>query len=1468
MKYPDFELGRWLLVALVVLFCGGCSGCDEDVSKNKNNRIVDVGDVLTDSDDQDSDPSDAQSDSDTGPFVNPCGGDLQLFPVGSNLGPDSPCGACNDGRIVCNGLNAVHCLGASQANACGGCGTLTGTLGQSCGACSDGELACTGLTLSCQNASLNNACGGCAGLAGEPDTACTRGALSDGLWSCINTDEVACIGEDENNCGGQEELSANPGEACGQCAQGAVVCDGFEDVRCEGEQAGVNACGGCMALLEQPGDACGACEGEWMCDGENDVICFDPDRNVCGGCTELEDHPIGEECEDEGVFSCAGLDEIVCSGSNACGGTAVLDATPGDSCGACGDGHVVCASLNLTSCIDARELNACGGCLVLSQQPGDACGEGEVWQCDDENELVCDVDPNLNACGGLDDLATEPGTACGPCNLDTFVCASLESTSCNGATVCPELTFVTEAATDIEAYAATLNATVSVLGLAPIIDHGFCWSTEEEPSLDDADCQQLGELDQATAFDLFVETLLPGRTYYVRAFLADADAYYYGNEIAFVTAAPAPTDVDATRDSSASVWITWTGIDGATGYIVYRDGVAIGQLGDEADSLEDDAAGAPGVPSAPTALSATKGVSSEVVELSWSASSVQNGQSYEYTVVATYPALSSEPSDAATGYREALAVGGYDVYRDGALLESVLVTSHTDTTASRAGVPSTPGNVTATQGTSTAHVTVSWSASTADAGTSHTYTVRAFNDAGSGAASGSDSGFLAGYGVDGYQIEINGNGSWIALGNALSYTDTAAPAATLSAVTLGASKGTSALHVVLSATGGEASAGSSVSYRVVSVNDAGLSTASSAAMGHRGVGTRAFSWDRSSTDAPSGFVRLVDTAVPTYNDATAPATGAGRYYRVTVSAAGALSQSSGSDRGFRAALPTVTTNSVDSVQAKSARAFGTITVLGAPNPTAHGFCWSTVAVPNTADCESLGASSSTDEFSALVSDLDAATTYYVRAFATTAAGTSYGENISFTTLSAVPTGLRFVTHPASAAAGASLGGVGVEVIDADGDRVSDSAASITLSITTNPAGDGVLSGTLTRQANAGLASFPGLSINRAAVGYRLGAASGALATATSNSFDISAAAPVAANSNITGTNGLADGVTAASITITLVDTYGNPVAGVVPTFSATGGGNAYGSCSATNALGVATCEMTSTQAGPKALSIATPLVKLGATISFFADSVCDPAGTLFGGGAGTIYDPFTICTAAQLNRIGLAGNAQYWNSHFKLLADINMNNVTYNRIGTGTTPFSGVFDGNFRRISNLSIPGGAENSAMFTDSTGTIRQIGLLNYIAGGGGRTAGLVGLNKGLIENSFVTGSFSSNGTGGGLVGRNEGTIRNCFSSGTASNSGNGAVGGLVGRNVAGSITNSYATNVVLGNGNVGGLVGANSATVTDSYWNVTTGSATSSGGTPLTTAQMGETSSFNASWIFAPAANHIWVMPFGGPPRLWWQ
>jgi filamentous hemagglutinin family protein len=266
------------------------------------------------------------------------------------------------------------------------------------------------------------------------------------------------------------------------------------------------------------------------------------------------------------------------------------------------------------------------------------------------------------------------------------------------------------------------------------------------------------------------------------------------------------------------------------------------------------------------------------------------------------------------------------------------------------------------------------------------------------------------------------------------------------------------------------------------------------------------------------------------------------------------------------------------------------------------------------------------------------------------------------------------------------------------------------------------------------------------------------------------------------------------------------------------------------------------------------------------------------GGTLTAYMLVNNVTDLQAISLNLAGT-------YALGCDIDASATSSWNSGAGFAPlgtssssyFSGICDGGGHTISGLTITKTAatSNVGLFGYSTGTIRNVGLLDVNITGGDDVGGLVGLNRGSLTNCYTTGAVSGKGAFvGGLAGVNlGGTIINTYSTATVTATAatcTGYVGGLVGYNYnGGSIATSYSTGTVNGISNVGGLVGENGknatitgcysigkvtgsgsyvaglvgyngATITNCFWDTTTSGKTrgtygsSSGATGLTTLQ----------------------------------
>jgi len=200
-------------------------------------------------------------------------------------------------------------------------------------------------------------------------------------------------------------------------------------------------------------------------------------------------------------------------------------------------------------------------------------------------------------------------------------------------------------------------------------------------------------------------------------------------------------------------------------------------------------------------------------------------------------------------------------------------------------------------------------------------------------------------------------------------------------------------------------------------------------------------------------------------------------------------------------------------------------------------------------------------------------------------------------------------------------------------------------------------------------------------------------------------------------------------------------------------------------------------------------------------------------GDGSQGNPFQINTPAQMDEIGQ--HPEDWDKCFILTADIDLSGYTgtaFHIIGTDyDNPFTGVFDGNDHTISNFTYSStGVSFIGLFGYvGSGEIKNLGLqnVNVDGGTGWNVGGLVGLNEyGTVSNCYATGNVSGDKRVGGLLGLNyyDSTVSNCYAAGTVS--GVSWVGGLVGINHFGTVSICYAAGNVFGSGSVGGLVGYN--------------------------------------------------------------
>ena len=206
----------------------------------------------------------------------------------------------------------------------------------------------------------------------------------------------------------------------------------------------------------------------------------------------------------------------------------------------------------------------------------------------------------------------------------------------------------------------------------------------------------------------------------------------------------------------------------------------------------------------------------------------------------------------------------------------------------------------------------------------------------------------------------------------------------------------------------------------------------------------------------------------------------------------------------------------------------------------------------------------------------------------TAAGVVITQTASVTVNAATGAALTFTVQPSGGAAGVPMTPpVEVTVRDAFGNTAAGFNGSVTVALSTNPGG-AVLSGTTTRTATAGVATFDDLSLDKAGTGYMLTAAAAGATGATSNPFGVGAGVVSASRSTVAVTPGAivaSSGSSAATATVVVQDAFGNPIPGATVTLAATGTGNAITQpVGVTGSNGTATGSLSSTVAEVKVVT--------------------------------------------------------------------------------------------------------------------------------------------------------------------------------------------------------------------------------------------------------------------------------------------
>ncbi|MEN8122462.1 MAG: hypothetical protein ABFS35_19105, partial [Bacteroidota bacterium] len=101
---------------------------------------------------------------------------------------------------------------------------------------------------------------------------------------------------------------------------------------------------------------------------------------------------------------------------------------------------------------------------------------------------------------------------------------------------------------EINSSAVVAYGTVLDIGDSKIIQHGHCWSTTAEPTVDHFK-SELGAISERDTFTSHLTKIVPGFKHYLRSYIYDGTNYVYGNILSFTISSE---DIDLTSEINES----------------------------------------------------------------------------------------------------------------------------------------------------------------------------------------------------------------------------------------------------------------------------------------------------------------------------------------------------------------------------------------------------------------------------------------------------------------------------------------------------------------------------------------------------------------------------------------------------------------------------------------------------------------------------------------------------------------------------------------------------------------------------------------------------------------------------------------------------------------------------------------------------------------------------------------------------